>query len=163
MFAHHSSFGIITDHDRELYNKVREILYSLLSKKSPESKKNFRIDSHILTRAIAHYVPELVVIDGEFIGVNLDDKRNITGAHTEHSWLLTPDGVIIETFPVGSLVPSLVIIPANGTWSIIGSGHYVVYENSSQSIKKKLANRKTYRKIQALQKCIAECLPSGGI
>lgn len=155
MTTQSSSFGIINSNDSRLHHIVGSILRCIEVYCAMNTKIFIRMNSHVLTRAIAHHVPELKVVDGEFAGINLEDNTDVVKCFTDHSWLITPDGVIIEVYPVGSRIPAAVMIPTNGIWTAVGGGHFVHNEISAKKIQQKLATRTVYRQILVLEKIIS--------
>lgn len=73
--------GLVPESDLELLQKVRIIIEKL-----PDF--DWAVSCHVICRAIARSIPQLEFRDGDFIG-----------AGWLHSWLLTPEGNVIDAYP----------------------------------------------------------------
>ncbi len=83
-----------------------------------------RFECHTICRALAKKVPTLLVEDGKYFGLRRAGETQ-EGQFADHSWLVTPDGAIIDPYPVGFLTPNPVLVVTRGIYQPYGSGLYV--------------------------------------
>jgi hypothetical protein len=96
--------------------------------------------------AISQVIPKLKCIHGFLVGLRRKDKVNddikFMTEYTYHSWLKTPDGSIIDPYPVGFISCNPVLVITTGPQSSCGGELYIEHEDTI----KKFINRKMYRK-----------------
>lgn len=73
------------------------------------------MECHSISRLMSLVFKELTLVDGILIGLDLLPEENkVTVVHTHHSWLRTPDGAIIDPYPMGIISPtSALLIPTS--------------------------------------------------
>lgn len=81
-------------------------------KKNPEDRKRI-INCHSVARLVHLFLPELAVVDGDILGIRSDNKKELYSLQaTTHSWVRTPDGNIIDPYPMGIMsINSALLIP----------------------------------------------------
>lgn len=100
----------------------------LIDKKLTQTNKKWRfeaINCHSLTRFISIVFKELKVVDGTLVGLEIDlDANRANIKRTNHSWLETPDGNIIDPYPQGIIsTTSALLIPTSGTCYCVHGGN----------------------------------------
>ena len=116
--------------------------------------KRLTYDCHSIARAIKLAVPELKVVSGVYMGmewVTKGEKDIYTLVGCRHSWLVTPDGAILDPYPVGFLTLDVVMIPASaGDYTAYGQGLYRVHE----IVLSEIPLKEIWKKTRALYKLI---------
>lgn len=145
----------LTDKDRELGDRVLRICLrarSYLAKLPYGSRLIY--DCHSIARAISLVVPELKVVSGVYLGIKWTtegEKSTYALRGCRHSWLVTPDGAILDPYPVGFLTLDVVLIPATaGNYTAFGQGLYRVQE----VVLSEIPIRKIWKKTRALHKLV---------
>ena len=139
----------ITELDSCLYKKTTEFVFTFedfRKKIQAEKDFNFSVNCHAFTRILTHYVPELKVIDGHYLGI-----KEINGSYiitrTEHSWLTTPDGAILETCAIGILSGMPSLIPTKGQMVHACASQYLTNYGLGERVRKKVLTKKLFKKI----------------
>lgn len=86
-----------------------------------------RMECHSVARFVSLIMKELTLIDGFIIGLHIKEgETKVSIAHTSHSWLITPDGAIIDPYPMGiiSSTSALLIPTSNTRYCIHGANMY---------------------------------------
>ena len=114
--------------------------------------KHLTFECHSICRAISMALPKLKCIDGSYAGLERIPAAGVVFElqYTDHSWLLTPDGAIIDPYPVGYISVNPVIVVTKGQYSPFGGKLYV----EDSRITTKVSARKLWRKSQVLYKMI---------
>jgi hypothetical protein len=91
--------------------------------------RNPTLNCHSICRALSMCISELKVVDGRYLGVecvkNEDpDQVGIELKNCHHSWLVTPDGAIIDPYPVGFIITNPLLIGAKGDYTFYGYKMY---------------------------------------
>ena len=136
MFVGHNLMSNVTRKDRKLQSTVANLISNSYEhqRSLKEKEKKPKVDCHILCRAISLCVNDLKVVSGLYIGLihtcdtDAPDNQMTSMITCKHSWLVTPDGAILEAYAVGSI--SLkgggpLLIPTKGEYSHFGAGHYL--------------------------------------
>lgn len=136
--------GVITDLDTELLYKVIKYFINIgnfFSILHPKPRSMF--NCHVISRGLAIVVPNLKVIDGLYVGCRKFNPGTMTvdSELCEHSWLQTPNGNIIEPYPVGCASITPIIVINSGPLRPYGGGLYL----PDPTLTRKISNRKTYR------------------
>jgi hypothetical protein len=120
-----------TELDRELCDKSAELMLNARENARKYGRKyNFDFNCHSVTLALASMVPELICKHGYMLGIKKDDPRNGESnltllAVTNHSWLQTPHGSIIDAYPVGVMACTPVLVITKGYQGYCGGELYV--------------------------------------
>lgn len=122
MYFTNENHRAVTEKDTELLFGVCVALKSLALANKNERKKNSNwkwndFNCHSVVRFISLIYKELTVIDGMLIGADIDLKKSKASLkYTLHSWLETPDGNIIDAYPMGVIATTTaLLIPTSGT------------------------------------------------
>ncbi len=91
---------------------------------------------HSICRVIVAYIKDLVVIDGNFLGLRRLDgcQPRFDVVITRHSWLKTQDESIIDPYPVGCMTEGPLLIPGCGKYTPFGSELYMPNPNILKEI-----------------------------
>jgi hypothetical protein len=133
--------------DRNLLCKAMMLLIDL--SRFHEKFKSVRaptVNCHSICRALARHIPELKLVDGHYIGMRVirkGGKRNIRLAYCPHSWLKTPDGNIIDPYPVGFMSANPILVIANGPYKPFGGGPYVENADVTKTILTRIVKTRT--------------------
>ena len=145
-----------TERDRELHRKVRRIAFytrEYISKLSTCERLSF--ECHSIARAISMEVPELQLVNGCYYGLEWSETGGVQLIGCDHSWLVTPDKAILDSYPVGFVTDDVVLVVATGDYSPFGQGLYRPDEKISPDINLKEVWRKSevlFRLIQEARK-----------
>lgn len=127
----------VTDEDITLLHQVCIMLRTLCFMKGQKVKTNpewktVRVECHSVSRLMSLVFKELTLVDGILIGLDFIPTENkVTLAHTHHSWLRTPDGAIIDPYPMGLIsTTSALLIPTSETRYCVHGGN-LYHENPS--------------------------------
>lgn len=127
----------VTDGDIELLHQVCIMLRALcftggVKVKTDPKWKIVQMECHSISRFLSLVFKELTLVDGILIGLDLLPEENkVTVANTNHSWLRTPDGAIIDPYPMGLIsTTSALLIPTSQTRYCIHGGN-LYHENLS--------------------------------
>ena len=90
------------------------------------------IDCHTIARLISRIFPELTLVDGYIIGLDIKSSNDtIPTVNTDHSWLQTPDQAIIDPYPMGLIsTTGALLIPTSGT-KFVAHGSNLYQEDKS--------------------------------
>lgn len=101
---------LFTPKDIELFCFCEELVAALF-----EEQTDLLFNCHAICRAIAQILPELSVITGGLTGYkeNPDIPGVLMIRTSGHSWLQTPDGALIDPYPVGFITWRPVMFPTN--------------------------------------------------
>lgn len=126
--------------DRILTRDILMSLYHAQQKglQKPE-KERVSYECHSICRALSLVFKDKVTyVDGIYRIVNVID--------TEHSWLVTKNGSIIDPYPVGMFMWSPILFVNNGTFKAYADALY----NPDSSATKEKINRDMWRKARVL-------------
>ncbi len=89
---------------------------------------------HSICRAISLFKKELQVIDGQMIGIGKSDGSKFQLLSTNHSWLLTPDGAIIDPYLIGVVsAEGVLLIPrSTDSFAIHGCNRYLPNDDTDE-------------------------------
>jgi hypothetical protein len=91
--------------------------------------KNLVFECHSIATAISMIITELKVVHGYYLGIKLTQKEGrdvFTLTSCYHSWLVTPDGAILDPYPVGyTVLIDTVLVPTKGNLVPYGANQYV--------------------------------------
>ena len=139
---------VVSEDDWLLWADVVEYVRRLydVNNDRPDGQE-FLMECHSVSRALVQCVPQLRCVDGILRGVGKENEEwKLQGCL--HSWLVTPDGSIIDAYPVGFIYFYPVLIPVGHRYSPFG---YELYEED-KSLTKQISNRQTYRRSLLLAK-----------
>ncbi len=151
----------VTSRDEDLYDQVSLLVSQLCGHNSVIRKegKKFYYSCHSICRALALHIPDLTVIDGVYISLSAAPSIDTEGDYwydnfgaTTHSWLVTPDGAIIEPYPVSFVAWGPLLIPTRNNAPESGAGLYV----PKPTVTAKVVSRKIYRQSQTIAMFIYE-------
>ncbi len=109
MFIPHGLTRNVSKQDNKMLHAVRELICNAMDyyRAHPKMKGAYEVNCHIITRAIAMCIKELTVVNGNYMGlahsVNEKGEKFVALRHCTHSWLVTPDGAILEAYGVGAI------------------------------------------------------------
>lgn len=148
----------INDEDIHLYKMVTHLVMSFEDKNNsvPKTHKTL-LNCHAFARALAFHVKGLKVVDGYYIGI-LKNKSGYHRTSTEHSWLVTPNGAIIEPFATGFLSMTPILIPTKENPEKSHSSHYFTTVRAGREIRKKVLTPVMKEKISRAKAIIKECI-----
>ena len=144
----------MSDVDNHLWQEVAVLIWDTrnLMSKVPRQRQPY-FECHTMSRAIALVLPKLNCVDGFVKGFKPTvehengDKTYIFDS-CRHSWLLTPDGAIIDPYPVGFVVAQPILLPKGSIYSPFGHDMY----EADSSITTHVAGRTLYRRSIVLAK-----------
>lgn len=115
---------LFTERDMTLYCYCEELMSALLILPT-----GLIFNCHTICRAMAIILPELSVRSGGYQGYKRDPEipTDLALWVSEHSWLETPDGAIIDPNPVGFITWRPVMFPApcaESLYTIFGANMY---------------------------------------
>jgi len=87
------------------------------------------VDCHSLARLLSLIFPECKLVDGSLIGLKKDkETKKFYICRINHSWIVTPDGAIIDPYPMGIMpVGSVLLVPTiENSYNAHGSNLYEV-------------------------------------
>lgn len=133
----------------EINNQVREYMDGV------DHIKHQTLECHSICRALAKAVPDLRLIDGNYIGMKRipvpeENSFRFELRYATHSWLLTPDEAIIDPYPVGYLAVNPVLVLTKGDYAAFGGEPYVADARVTAAI----SNRAMWRKSDVLYRII---------
>jgi hypothetical protein len=114
--------GVVTAKDLEIQKRLCEISIMTLKyfSSAPDILK-YTFNCHSISIALGSIEPEVKVIHGNVFGLVWTEKepkvRQAQIKLCRHSWLLTPDGAILDAYPVGFLALDIVLVPTTGTYA----------------------------------------------
>ncbi len=130
MYFVNENLRAVTQNDTKLLYEVCIMLRTLCFIGGRKTKFNpkwslVQLECHSIARLTSLIFKELRLIDGILLGLGLsEEKDKITVQYTYHSWLITPDGAIIDPYPMGLIsTNSAVLIPTNNTRYSIHAGN----------------------------------------
>lgn len=91
----------INEEDLAIFRKVREVMEALpeIDLGNELNGEKILVSCHILCRAFAVVFPQLKCVDGYFFRIG-----------REHSWLETPNGCIIDVYPIAMLGGPILVL-----------------------------------------------------
>ena len=134
MFTNTAIKQATTDLDRELYRRVCMLVLHICE--LPDMN-GLSLDCHSIHRAISMAIPELKLTIGVYYGIEWVPGSEQTEYHPIaclHSWLVTPDGAVIDSYPVGFLTHNPVLCAGKGEYAVFGSGPYRPLEKETVEI-----------------------------
>lgn len=111
----------VTTRDKDLLVQVCMIIKMLYGVKTIQTKRNDKwslpdLECHTISRLVRMLIPELVLVDGYVIGIEIKGKGCADVIHICHSWLRTPDNAIIDAYPMGRIsTTTALLLPTMGT------------------------------------------------
>jgi hypothetical protein len=111
----------------------------------------------VFARSLAHHVSKLKVVDGVYIGMKVKRGR-YWKTETEHSWLVTPDGCIIEPYAVGMLSVTPILIPTKGLTMHAFANFYRDDPETALTISKKVATPESQKKLSIAIDELGSCI-----
>ena len=126
----------VTKEDNALHLQVCIMLRAFCFVGARQARTNpnwsmLQVDCHAIARVISLIFKNLTLVDGYIIGLRINPGENTaTIVHTDHSWLRTPSGAILDPYPMGLIsTTSALLIPTTGTrYTAHGSNFY--HENA---------------------------------
>ena len=155
MFFNTKLCEAITRRDKELWLKMMNIM-NLVGNNSLSGmaeRSDLYVNCHSICRALAILVPELTVIDGDFIGVKptvIQGRTEYLIMRGEHSWLTTPDDAIIDPYPMGCIATTPIIMGPKGPYVVYGKELYVPNVETTRTA----IGRKVWRQTHVLVRII---------
>ena len=145
----------VTDADRNQMIKVWELMNKIgkIHLRVPHNH-TFQINCHSLSRVIAAHLSSLKVVTGYFLGLDplsQHGEKRVKIRNCEHSWLVTPDGAIIDPYPVGVIALCPLLIPTRGEYRVFAASQY--YHDSETHLP---INRKAYREVQVMSRLLLD-------
>ncbi len=116
-FSLHNEYVMekITERDWQFYYRVdcylRRIARFLIS--VPKEKMPFG-NCHVISIAVSRIEPELKVEHGYLLGLSREADGTMMLQPKQHSWLVTPDGNIIDPYPVCIATKGIIMVCAVG-------------------------------------------------
>jgi hypothetical protein len=148
----------VTALDHKLYEKVVELVMNFQTEEELLKKEErVLVDCHVFARAIAFHIRELKAVDGYYIGFNSPGKE-YSLTHTEHSWLMTPDGCIIEVYALGFLSVTPVLVPTSGKLTHAQAHAYKTDVKLARDVARKVMTLSAKTKLSITKKRLAKCL-----
>jgi len=137
MYFANENTNAVTEKDFSLLQQVCIMLRTLCFMGGRKIKTNsewkiVQMECHSVSRLISLVFKELTLVDGILIGLDLIPVENkVSVVHTHHSWLRTPDGAIIDPYPMGLIsTTSALLIPTSETRYCVHGGN-LYHENPS--------------------------------
>ena len=154
MITNREHLKVITDNDENFLLGVTTLLreygkYGQHIKKTLNAKWNIVVECHSICRAISHLLPLLKVVDGKYIGMmfpEIDGKTQIQFAECDHSWLVTPDGSILDPYPVGVFTVAPLLVISSGKYQPFGKNMYMPHAKTTNEV----ITRKVWRQSRML-------------
>lgn len=122
MYFDNANKHAVTKQDENHLMQVCTILRTLCfiggRQKTLDSRWDLRqIECHSISRLVSLIFKDLTLVDGYLIGLELvPGTRQVRIVRTNHSWLHTPDGAIIDPYPMGIIsTTSALLLPKTGT------------------------------------------------
>lgn len=114
----------VADGDLIMFYTITILLHNI-----PNDEK-YKYNCHTLSRAIAGALQEATVVSGHVLGLEQIEKKGFAKGlairYCSHSWIRTPDGAIIDPYPVGYINLQPVLIPSKpNIYSPFGRCMYV--------------------------------------
>lgn len=137
MYFKNENTEAVTEQDISLHHEVCIMLRTLCFVGGRKVKTNsqwrvIEMECHSISRLMSLVFKELTLVDGILIGLDLLPEENkVTMVHTNHSWLRTPDGAIIDPYPMGIISSTTaLLVPTSKTRYCVHGGNYY-HENPS--------------------------------
>jgi len=136
-----------TGRDRKIRRRV-----SLLMWKTWEyianlpHRRRLNFECHPIARAISLVIPELKLVNGNYLGLRLScakGKRALILKQCRHSWLVTPDGAILDPYPVGFTTMDVVLVATKGPYKHFGGALYWPNENVMAEVNRRKIKRRS--------------------
>ncbi len=122
MYFDNANTHAVTKQDEDLLMQVCIILRTLCfiggRQKATDSEWRLRqMECHSISKMISLISKDLTLVDGYLIGLELvPGETQVTIVQSNHSWLRTPDGAIIDPYPMGMIsTTSALLLPTSGT------------------------------------------------
>jgi hypothetical protein len=134
-----------TKKDRELQIKASHLVHKtrVYASKTTDEVKNMDFECHSIATVLAMVVPELKVVHGVYVGIKILKDKSYQLITCDHSWLVTPDGAILDPYPVGySVLIEVVLVPTQGEYIHYGAVNYVPQKGIRFRITRKEINKK---------------------
>lgn len=121
-----------TELDVELHYGVMGLMaHAARAQMAHAHKGRMSFECHSICHGIGLVARKLKVIDGDFLGLRKVPREDLfIDSHLHeltvcsHSWLETPDGAIIDPYPVGFLTFMPVLVASRGEYEPYGKGLY---------------------------------------
>jgi hypothetical protein len=133
MYFRNQNTDAVTEQDESLLLDVCTILKSQFLTQAKAWETNLKwqyrsLNCHSMVRMMSILFDELTVIDGTLIGLEVDvEAGKVKTKKTNHSWLETPDGNIIDPYPMGIIATTCaILIPTSKTQYTIHAGNLYV-------------------------------------
>lgn len=121
----------VTDKDLTFLRQICVLLRTLCFVNGRQKKTNphfatVQMECHSIARLLSLIFKELTLIDGVIVGFDLlPEQGKVTPVQTYHSWLITPDGAIIDPYPMGLIATtSALLIPTSNTRYCVHGGNF---------------------------------------
>jgi hypothetical protein len=122
----------VTKRDQGLLFEVCILLktFCLVCSRKFQENPNWKArisECHTIARLVSIPIKDLSVVDGFLIGLRINlETSSAEVVKTDHSWLTTPDGAIIDPYPMGIITStSALLIPTKNTRYVVhGSNLY---------------------------------------
>lgn len=147
----------VTQIDLATHVLVCEFMSYLTAQKSEILHRGITYECHSICRALALYI-NVTVTDGAFHGLlQTTQPDGYPTGHlysAQHSWLITPNGAIIDPYPVGVIAPMPLLVPTTSSliYRHFGAG---LYREDHPKVKFTMT-RKIWKNVQNLKKIFAE-------
>ena len=136
MYINSAIINSVPKDDIPLFQRISDIFNLFGSVTSKEGRVNLpsyldRVlsidpECHTIALAISMLVPEMRIRHGIYVGItSSDDERGYRATDCAHSWNVTPNGTIIDSYPVGVITGGPAIVASHGIYQPFGSGLYV--------------------------------------
>jgi len=140
-----------TKEDRLLLCRISELLWEASRDISKvKSVERMIFECHSICRAICLEITDGSVkcVDGNYIGMTIDDDYHVKCFTHSHSWLTTRSGNIIDPYPPGMMSTNAILLVNDGWLKPYATGRY----HPDDRVTREIANPKTWRKARVLQR-----------
>lgn len=147
--------------DHTLYFSVQKMLEVLCAymDQMVSPQEHLELTCHSTCRALAFYFRELRLVDGLYLGYSeeVENGQLVCTRHgCQHSWLVTPDGGIIDPCPVATSGSGVLLIIGKGVYAPYGAGLY----KEDPKVTLEIADEELERKSQFLIELIRKAHPA---
>lgn len=133
----------VTNEDRVMFYMIATLLHNI------PNDERYKYNCHTLSRAIAGALQEATVVSGHLLGLEQVKQQGFAIRYCNHSWIKTPDGAIIDPYPVGCINLQPMLIPAKpNIYSPFGRCMYV--ESPDHDFKMTKQAEETIKALQSL-------------
>ncbi len=139
MFLNPDIVNALTTRDHELHQSVCELTHRASVYMSAHSEKEYIMNCHSITRAIASRMPDLRVVSGRHVSIKYETAKQVFVTYTIHSWLATPDDAVIDAYPPTILSIAPIIVPTKGKYAEANAGMYIA-DSSVEGFMRKHVN-----------------------